>query len=152
MTFRAEHTVRSHAITLDIAFERAFSFFEPEGERAWAMGWDPVYLHPADGRPERGMVFTTGEGDEATIWTVMRYEPSAGLVEYSRVTPASRAGSVLVHCSALGDGRTRVTVVYTLTALTEHGNRVLREMDEARYRLFIEGWAEAIGRATAAAG
>lgn len=148
-SFLPEHTVRSHALTVDLPLEEAFRYFTPEGERAWAKGWDPVYLHPADGTPQPGMVFTTGEGEEATLWTMTRYEPAQGLVEYQRVTPGSRTGSVMVQCTALGDRRTRATVMYTMTALSERGNATLREMDEARYRAFIGSWEEAIARAVA---
>ncbi|HYC37323.1 MAG TPA: hypothetical protein VEC19_12925 [Usitatibacter sp.] len=142
--FRAEHIERSHHFVVERPAGRAFELFTPEGERAWADGWDPTYLHPADGTPQRGMVFTTGHGGEHTLWTMTRYEPQAGLVEYQRITPGSRMGSVLVQCTSLGASRTRVTVAYALTALTEDGNRVLRGMDDAKFQAFIEDWERAI--------
>lgn len=147
--FRAEHILRSHALIVERPLAEAFAFFTPEGERAWAPGWDPQYLHPSDGRLERGLVFTTGRGAEHTVWTVIRHEPDAGLVEYTRTTPGSRTGTVLVQCSALDAARTRVTVVYALTALTEDGNKTLRELDEARFRAFIESWEVGIAKALA---
>ena len=148
-TFHSEHTVRSHALIVELPIAEAFAFFEPEGERAWAKGWDPQYHFPPDGRPERGMIFTTGHGAEQTIWTLIRHEPGSGLVEYVRTTPGSRTGTVLVQCSALDARRTRVTVVYTLTALSPAGNAMLREMDEARYRAYIESWEKTIAEAIA---
>src|SRR5688572_23036064 len=98
--FKAEHVERSHAFVVPLPLARAFTFFEPEGERAWAEGWNPTYLHPADGRPERGMVFTTDHGNEHTVWMMIRHEPP-NLVEYVRMTPGSRMGRVLVQCSAM---------------------------------------------------
>lgn len=142
--FAAEHVVRSHALVVALPAGEAFALFEPEGERAWAAGWDPRYLHPADGRAEAGMVFTTAHGGEATIWTLVRHEPRAGLVEYVRTTPGSRTGTVLVQCARLDAARTRVTVIYALTALSEHGNAVLRAFDEAAYRAYIDSWERAI--------
>ena len=147
--FRAERIVRSHSLVVDLPLAQAFAFFEPEGERAWAEGWDPVYHHPADGRAERGMVFTTGHGDELTLWTMIRHEPAAGIVEYVRTTPGSRSGTVLVQCSALDAQRTRAHVVYTLTALTPQGNETLRAMGEERFRAYIESWEKAIAAAIA---
>jgi hypothetical protein len=144
--FAAERVVRSHSFTLELPARRAFALFEPEGERAWAEGWSPAYLHPADGRAERGMVFTTDHGHEATIWTMVRHEPQAGVVEYVRTTPGSRTGTVLVQCAPLDAARTRVTVVYTLTGLSEQGNAKLRELDEARFRDYIDSWESAIRR------
>jgi hypothetical protein len=124
----------------------AFALFEPEGERAWAAGWDPHYLYPANGRAERGMVFTTDHGGEETLWTMVRHAPAEGLAEYVRVTPGSRMGNVLVQCAALDLARTRVTVIYTLMGLSPAGNEALRRMDAANFRAYIESWEAAILR------
>jgi hypothetical protein len=148
MTFAAERAVRSHSFVLALPVARAFPLFEPEGERVWAKGWEPKYLHPANGRTEAGMVFTTSHGGEDTTWLMTRYEPAAGIVEYARVTPGSRIASVLVQCARLDAARTRVTVIYTFTALSEAGNGYVRSMDEAHYGQMIDGWAKAIEEAT----
>ena len=142
------HIVRSHSLVVERPLAEAFECFTPEGERAWAKGWEPRYHHPEDGRLERGLVFTTGGGAEHTIWTVMRLD-RPHLVEYVRTTPGSRTGTVLVQCTALGDSRTRATVVYSLTSLTEAGARVLREMDDAAFQRFIESWEQSIAEALA---
>ena len=144
--FRAEFAERAHDFTVALPLAEAFQLFTPEGERAWAEGWDPKYMQPADGRAARGMVFTTAHGGEDTIWMMVRHEPAQGLVEYVRCTPGSRMGRVLVQCSALEPRRTRVNVVYALTALNESGNAHIRAMDEDHYRRFIESWREAIER------
>ena len=146
MSFRAEHVERSHAFVVAMPLAEAFVLFTPEGERRWAEGWDPRYLHPADGRATRGMVFTTAHGNEDTIWMMIRHEPAAGLVEYVRTTPGSRSGRVLVQCTALDAGRTRVNVIYALTALTEAGNKNVRDLDEPSYREYIDSWSRAIAK------
>jgi hypothetical protein len=145
------HIVRSHSLVVDRPLAEAFTLFTPEGERAWAQGWEPRYHHPEDGRLERGLVFTTGGGAEHTIWTVARLDPP-NLVEYIRTTPGSRTGTVLVQCAALGDARTRATVVYSLTSLTEAGAKVLRELDEAAFGRFIASWEASIAEALAKEG
>ena len=142
--FAAERVARSHSFFVNAPVKEAFRLFEPEGEKRWADGWDPRYVYPRDGRAEAGMVFTTNHGGEDTLWTVTRHEPSAGIVEYVRMTPGSRIATVLVQCAALEAARTRVTVVYVFTGLTEAGNETVRRMDEAHYRHFIEGWEKAI--------
>ena len=90
------------------------------------------------------MVFTTSHGGEDTVWLMTRHEPAAGIVEYARVTPGSRIATVLVQCARLDAARTRVTVIYTFTALSESGAAYVRAMDENRYGEMIEGWATAI--------
>lgn len=144
--FAAERAVRSHSFTVERPAKLAFALFEPEGERAWAEGWSPTYLYPADGRAERGMVFTTAHGNESTLWTMVRHEPRDGIVEYVRVTPGSRIGNVLVQCAPLGERRARVTVIYTLTGLSEAGNALIRALDEASFRAYIDSWEAAIAR------
>ena len=144
MSFAAERAIRSRSFVLALPMSRAFPLFEPEGERAWAQGWDPKYLHPSDGRAEPGMVFTTRHGGEDTVWLVTRHEPQAGIVEYARVTPGSRIATVMVQCSRLDAARTRVTVIYAFTGLSEPGNAYVRAMDEAHYGEMIDGWAKAI--------
>ena len=145
--FAAERMVRTHHFELPMPPQEAFEFFTPEGERAWAQGWEPRYLHPADGRTAAGMVFTTGHGGEETLWTMTRHEPECGVAEYLRVTPGSRMGTVRVQCAEVERG-TRVSVTYALTALTPQGNDTLRAMDAAAYEAFIESWEAAIRSAT----
>jgi len=140
----AERATRSHAFYVDLPMDRAFRLFEPEGERAWAQGWNPQYVHPADGHAEAGMVFTTSHGNESTIWYLVRHDPAGGVVEYLRMTPGSRVATVLVQCAAAGPDKTRVTVVYTFTALSEAGDQYVRAMDADHYRAFIDGWGTAI--------
>jgi len=149
IAFRAERLVRTHHFELPMAPRDAFAFFTPEGERVWAQGWDPRYVHPADGEATPGMVFTTGHGGEETLWMMLRHEPAHGVVEYVRVTPGSRMGTVRVQCAESGAG-TRVTVTYALTALTPEGNATLRALDAATYESFIESWESSIRHATAA--
>ena len=141
--FRAQRMVRTHHFELPMAPRDAFDLFTPEGERAWAKGWEPRYLHPADGRATAGMVFATGHGGEETLWTMTRHEPECGVAEYLRVTPGSRMGTVRVQCSDAGGG-TRVTVTYELTALTPAGNETLSALDATAYEAFIASWREAI--------
>ena len=141
--FRAERMVRTHHFELPMAPAEAIRFFTPEGERAWAKGWEPRYLHPADGRATAGMVFTTGHGGEETLWMMTRHEPEFGVAEYLRVTPGSRMGTVRVQCSEAAQG-TRVTVTYSLTALTQAGNATLVALGAGAYEAFIESWRESI--------
>ena len=145
--FIAEHVSRTHSFSLPLPLREAIVLFEPEGEKRYAEGWEPHYLAPASGKTVEGMVFTTGHGDEHTIWTLVRYQPQEGLVEYVRDTPGSRTGIVRVHCRAIDPQSTRVEVTYTLTALSESGNAHLRKFDEARYRAYVESWPAEIEKA-----
>lgn len=138
------HLHASHRIVVDAPVDQAFMFFTPAGEELWVDGWQPTYVHPADGRTEAGMVFTTGQGDELTIWTLADFDRAAHRSRYLRCTPASRSSIVVVHCAALGAARTEVQVSYTLTALNATGERVLEDFEGERFAAMIDGWAREI--------
>ena len=143
--FVASHVRREHTITVDAAVDRVFPLLTPAGEELWVSGWKAVYLHPSSGEMTPGMVFTTGAGDDTTYWSVVHYDPAAHVSRYARVTPASRFGFVEVACSAAGAARTRVTVAYTYTALTEAGNAFIEAFTETGYREMIEEWRTLMG-------
>jgi hypothetical protein len=138
------HAQSCHRIVVDAPVDQAFMYFTPAGEELWVDGWQPTYIHPADGRTEAGMVFTTGSGDEATIWTMADFDRVRRFSRYVRCTPCSRTGIVEVRCRALGDERTEVEVSYTLTALSAAGEKVLAGFEGDAFAAMIDGWAKEI--------
>jgi hypothetical protein len=144
VAFQALHVERSSGFALALPVGRAFELFTPEGEKSWAQGWAPEYLHPADGKLAAGMVFRTRTEGEETLWVVGRCDRAAGEVEYVRATPGSRVAVVTVRCSPLDAGRTHVGVRYAFTGLAEAGNAWIAEMDERRYAELIDSWRAAI--------
>jgi hypothetical protein len=138
--FAAKHVRRSHTIHVDAAADDVFPLLTPAGEERWVDGWKPAYLHPRSGETQAGMVFTTGAGDDFTCWMLADYDPVRHTERYVRVTPASRFGIVEVACEPEGARRTRVTVSYTYTALTEAGNAFIDAFTEESYREMLEEW------------
>jgi hypothetical protein len=131
----------SHTIVVDAPVDQAFMYFTPAGEELWVDGWKPNYVYPPGGTTAEGMVFTTGDGDEWTIWTLADFDCVAHRSRYVRCTPASRTSIVEVRCSALDGGRTAVQVSYTLTALNAAGERVLKDFEGERFIAMIDDWA-----------
>lgn len=115
--------------------------FTPEGERAWAAGWDPSYPAPAEDDSEPGTVFQTRHGPHAGTWVVTSREPGRS-IRYARVIADQDAGTVSVTL----DSETEVTVSYDLTALSEPGAAHLAQF-EADYPQFLAHWEHAIARA-----
>jgi len=138
------HVQASHRIFVDAPVGRCFMFFTPAGEELWVAGWQPCYLHPADGRTEAGMVFTTGHGGETTIWLLADFDRRAHRSRYVRCNPGSRTGTVEIRCRALNDERTEVEVAYTLTALGDEGELALEAFEGEAFTAMIEGWARGI--------
>ncbi|NKJ45430.1 hypothetical protein CIC12_01455 [Burkholderia sp. SG-MS1] len=134
----------SHRIMVDAGVDQAFMFFTPAGEELWVDGWKPTYVYPRDGRTESGMVFTTGQGDELTIWTLADFDRQAHRSRYVRCTPASRTSLVEVRCVALDKARTEVWVSYELTALNAAGELALQDFEGERFAAMIDDWARKI--------
>jgi hypothetical protein len=131
-------------IVVEAPIDQAFMFFTPAGEELWVDGWRPTYIYPGDGGTESNMVFTTGEGDELTIWTLADFDRTAHRSRYVRCTPASRISLVEVRCFALDEARTEVWVSYTLTALNALGERALESFKGERFAAMIDDWARKI--------
>jgi hypothetical protein len=145
----------------------AFRFFTPEGERLWVPGWDPEYLHPADGALVDGLTFRTNHGGELTIWLVTgvtrpggtpsrRSGRPGGAIDYVRVTPESRIGTVKVRLTPDGPGlperryavppggvATEVTVEYCLTSLSASGDQKLAAF-AAEFQDLVASWERSI--------
>lgn len=125
--------------------EKALYLFTAPGEKTWVPGWDPMVLN-GDGF-ERGTVFTTGTGDEATIWVITDFDTEKYLARYARITPSSRAGTVEVSLSANNAGGSTVRVSYDLTALNESGNEKLADFHEHSYSEMLREWKSLLSQA-----
>jgi hypothetical protein len=140
----------SGTIRVPLPPAEAFKLFTPTGERAWVVGWDPLFPADVADETDPGTVFQTQHAGPQTTWIVVRREPRE-VIEYARVTPSDRAGLVSVACSAEDNGITAVTVSYDLTALTPDANAALDEFAE-QYPDFLEHWRQAIEHTMAGSG
>lgn len=132
-----------HLIVVDLPVDRTFMLFTPAGETLWVEGWSPRYIHPADGRTEPGMVFSTGSGDATTHWLLADFDRTGHRSRYLRCTPASRMAVVEVQCRAIDAQRTEVEVGYTLTALNDAAAAAIADFERG-FAAMIEGWAAGI--------
>jgi hypothetical protein len=144
MSFTAERVTMSQTIQLAASPNRIFPLFEPIGEKAWAEGWDPQMLFPADGTAQKGAVFTTSHpaGGES-IWTMIAYDPTTLHLAYQRVTPGIHVVFIEIQCEEVQDGTTRATVTYTLTGLSAAGNEHLAHL-KAHHQRDVASWEQAI--------
>jgi hypothetical protein len=134
----AAHIEVSGGLRIPTPPAEAFSFFTPEGERLWVPGWEPEYLHPSDGALVEGLTFRTHHGGELTLWLVLRCDPAVGTIDYVRVTPDSRIGTVTVRLVPDGASGTLATVAYELTSLSPEGDRKLHA--------FAPGFPDMVGQ------
>lgn len=140
------HLRAQHSVTLPLPIAQCQMLFTPAGEELWVEGWKPAYHHPTDGSTQRGMIFSTGSGEELTFWSLVDFErgPDRHFARYMRVTPALRSGFVEVECSEASAGSTRVQVSYEMTALTSAGRESLQAYAPENFARMIEAWRSLI--------
>jgi len=136
--------IYSHEITVERPIDEAFPLFTPKGEEAWVPGWTPTYIDPDNGDTREEMLFTTGEGEEATFWTCLKWQPQTWHVRYLRLTPASRVSFVDVQCRPDGAGRTHVRVAYETQALTRSGQAYIFDLSDSGFADMINEWTSLI--------
>ena len=134
----------SHTHEFEIAqpVDALFPLFTPEGERLWAPGWD--YENVMGGTDlHEGYVFLTRSHDHAAaeaVWIVKRHDPARHHVEYYKVEPGEKVGTVSVTCTQRGAERTAVQVSYAYVALSERGERFVEGFTRDAYEAFIDEW------------
>lgn len=133
--------VVSGQFDVPIPADEAIGLFTPEGERAWAAGWNPAY--PAGEASEsNGTVFTTEAGGVETIWVVHRINRRGYVATYSRVTPGHHAGTVKVQCvDQDDDDGCVVTVTYDMTLLPGGDPTDLDAYDDPSFAAMMQDWA-----------
>src|ERR687891_1799385 len=124
----------SGTVAVPLAPNEALALFTPDGERAWAPGWDPVY--PAEEDTAPGTTFTTHGG--RTFWVIADRMPDS--MRYVRITPGVHAGTVEVRCEAAG-ATTRAHVTYDLTGL---GDPTAVDQFAAGFRAMLAEWERLI--------
>jgi hypothetical protein len=132
----------SGTVRLPPGIAAPLDLFTPEGERAWAAGWDPSYPAPAGDDSEPGTVFQTRHGTHPGTWIVASREPGRS-IRYTRVIADQDAGTVTVTL----DSETQLTVSYDLTALSGPAAAHLAHF-AASYPEFLAHWEQAIAAAT----
>jgi hypothetical protein len=139
-----QHVSATHRIRINAPVAQCHRFFTPAGEELWVEGWRPEYVYPKDGRTQGGMIFTTGESEDFTIWNLVDIDTESYYSRYTRVTPALRTGTVEVRCKTVSQNMSDVEVTYKLTALTLKGEQSLDSFVGEAFAEMIDGWKQSI--------
>ncbi|MCY3768640.1 MAG: SRPBCC family protein [Gammaproteobacteria bacterium] len=134
-----EHT---RAFDMDRPAAELFALFSPEGETRWVPGWNYENLMETTVLCEDYVFLTRTQdhGSGETIWVVKRYDPAAYRVEFYRIEPNQKVGTVKVRCTALDSERTRVEVTYKYQALSRAGEAFISGFSATAYDGFIDEW------------
>lgn len=140
------HVERTGVVAMALPIAEAFPLFSAEGERQWAAGWDPRYVHPGEPHAGEGLVFqTTKEGAGTATWVQTRHEPASGVASYVYVIPDHHTAMVDVHVRPDGESRSRASVKYRVTSLSSDADDFVQTFGED-FEDYMAHWAEAIQR------
>jgi hypothetical protein len=118
--------------------ERVFPLLCPVRERDWIETWEATIVHSDSGVAELGCIFVTDEPHGAeSVWTVSRYEPAQGIIEFVVVTPRLLVTTLAVALHPEGDG-TRAEWRRTFTALSRRGEKALARLAGPAYETRLE--------------
>ena len=142
--FVAERIKKSASLVINGNIRNVFPLFGPVREAEWEAGWEPEIIYSENGLVEERMIFQSpghlGEGKYT--WVITQFDPEKKLIEYT-VSAITRIWFVRVICEEVGD-KTRATVSYTYTGLTEEGNRMNKQALEKMFAHNLKDWEEAI--------
>ena len=129
----AMQAVRESTMRLTASPQRVFPLLCPVREHDWIETWRAVIVHSDSGVAEKGCVFTTDDPHGAhSVWTVSRYEPEAGAIEFVVVTPGLLVTTLEVALEPDGDG-TLARWRRTFTALNPAGERAIAALAGPAY-------------------
>lgn len=151
MSFAARSVITRGSFRLAMKPDDAFPLFSPRGEEAWAPGWTPEMLAPADGSWVAGQVFRTTHAGES-VWFVASLDTSSRRVVYDRVDVGRTAVRISVLCEPSGSSGTEVHVSYAFTGLSDEGNAFVGQQSDAVLQERVTDWRACIEAALQASG
>jgi hypothetical protein len=139
-TETARQVSRCGSFDLPCSADTAFPFFSPEGERDWVQGWNPQPIFPGSIVFASDTVFRQGEGSQEVVWTILEADWTTHTAEYVRIAPASHTAHIVVNIEAAGNGSSRVTVSYTVTAFGDGASAVFEGFSKDAYAAKMREW------------
>ena len=134
--------VREGSFELDASADKSLPFFTPEGERAWAKGWNPAPVYPQQASVafQANTVFRVDHDEERSLWTIVEADWQKHIAEYIYVVEGERLSRVRVHIEPLGEQRCRVQVRYVHTAISEKGLQFVGSVTEKAFAQKMQDW------------
>lgn len=138
--------VRTATIVLNGDIAKVFPLFGAIEEKKWSRGWDPQIV--AGGTSLQDTVFTYSHDGLTATWIVTEWNESEHRVTYAVFVPNDRAMTIRIVCTpeqtTPKDTKTRATVTYTFTPLSETGKASQKQFEEQNFTHRIQHWQKAI--------
>jgi hypothetical protein len=128
------HAVLETSMLLQAPPERVFPLLCPVREAEWIPGWSADILHSASGVAELGCVFRTrDEEGRERIWTVSRYEPEAGKIQFVQFVAGLAVIRLDIALDPTPEG-CRALWIYTVMGLTQGRDSFFSHYQEAPFQ------------------
>jgi len=138
-TRRVRRIVRTCDMRLAAPPEWVFPLLCPVREYEWIDGWDCEMIWSESGVAEDNCIFVTNfPGEEGEVWTVSRYAPEDGALEFVRVLKDERVVRYNITVRGDGDGGSSLTWTKIITSLGKRGEALLEAYGEAEHALQIK--------------
>jgi hypothetical protein len=122
------HTREQFEFIAKAPIDVIWPLFGANAERAWAPGWDPVFVWPEKAVDQQGMVFKIAHGDKTAIWVSTVFDQAAkNRVQYVYVIPDIVATVITLELTPR-EKSTHVAVTYERTALADAANESVTRM------------------------
>jgi hypothetical protein len=146
--FVANRVQQSTEITLEGPIEKVFPLFGIIREKEWEPEWKPDPIFPLSGDIAEGAIYCTPghlPGEAPLTWVVVRYDTVLYRLTYL-VSASDRIVSIDIQCITIDSNHTRAIVTYTLTGLTQEGNKIIRHHLASIFAHNLQGWENAINQ------
>lgn len=134
--------VAETTLHVPLAVPKAALLFGPFAERAWAAGWAPTPLWPADeAEPVTGTAFVVDEPVGRAYWTLAEYAPDAGRLRYVKNIHDLIVSHLSVDLIPAAGGGSEARMRYRLFPLSPAGEEYSVAF-AASLPTRAEGWQE----------
>jgi hypothetical protein len=142
--FAARQVTRSRVLRINGRPDDVFGLFDPIGEKKWSENWNPIMVFPTSDICE-GAVFVTRDSDGTeTVWVITTLDHKKRRIVYTSVTPNLKVSVIDISCGPDGVNYAKARVSYTITALSEKGNRYVSSFSKEHYDEWMANWERAI--------
>jgi hypothetical protein len=116
----------------------------PVKELDWCENWNPKTVYSNSGLVEKDCVFITSHGETDIIWIVTDYDIEKGHLEMIYHMPGVIVTKLEIQLKPITEEMTKAILTYSITSLSELGNKVLEEFTKENYNIMMDSWEKAM--------
>lgn len=139
-TFQAKRIISSYEEKIKASLAQIFPLACPIQEYKWIDGWRCEMVYSKSGLVENNCIFKedlTGSflfnsPIETMIWVVSLYDPDNFRIQFVLVSGEMIGAKLDMEGKDLGNGISSITWTFTLTSLSEEGNKVVDATTEEK--------------------